>query len=40
VLTDDLVREALKNDRKLRDERKKQKRAGNDVAADEDEPTN
>jgi ribosome maturation factor RimP len=28
VLTDDLVREALKNDRKLRDERKKQKRSG------------
>ena len=27
VLTDDLIREALKNDRKLRDERKKQKRA-------------
>jgi ribosome maturation factor RimP len=35
VLTDDLVREALKNDRKLRDERKKQKRAGGD-AGDED----
>ncbi|MEX0955294.1 MAG: ribosome maturation factor RimP [Rhizobiaceae bacterium] len=31
VLTDDLVREALKNDRKLRDERKKQKRAGGDA---------
>jgi ribosome maturation factor RimP len=28
VLTDDLVREALRNDRKLRDERKKQKRSG------------
>ncbi len=31
VLTDDLVREALKNDRKLRDERKKQKRSGGDA---------
>ena len=31
VLTDDLVREALRNDRKLRDERKKQKRAGGDA---------
>lgn len=28
VLTDELVRDALKNDRKLRDERKKRKRAG------------
>lgn len=31
VLTDDLIREALRKDRKLRDERKKQKRAGGDA---------
>ncbi|GAB5507302.1 MAG: ribosome maturation factor RimP [Rhizobiaceae bacterium] len=31
ILTDDLVREALAKDRKLREERKKQKRAGGDA---------
>jgi ribosome maturation factor RimP len=31
VLTDDLVRQALKDDRKLRDERKKQKRSRDDA---------